>query len=135
MIKINRLDIVSTKQEKKLLKKKNKQLAKQTYQELKRQIVKPTKKALKQKIHQTIKQIVEPLESQNDAVYSKNIQITQLDSTVINIVSTDALIFKPDDEIQANKPFKKKPCGDCPALKNGLCRCALKMMATNGKVG
>ncbi|MCL1078960.1 hypothetical protein D5R81_03385 [Parashewanella spongiae] len=129
--KMGRVDIASSKQEKILLKKKNKKLAKKTYQELKHQLVQPTKKAIKQQICQTLNQIIKPLESQNDAVY---FETNQHEPTVINIVTPDVSIFKPDTEIRADKPLKKKPCGGCPALKNGLCRCALKVMANNAKV-
>ena len=31
-----------------------------------------------------------------------------------------------DQDSFATKPFKSKPCSSCPALKNGLCKCALK---------
>ena len=30
----------------------------------------------------------------------------------------------------ARRPFRKKPCSDCPALQNGLCKCAVKFYSS-----
>ena len=46
--------------------------------------------------------------------------------------STDMMIpvanvpSKQNNRYLASIPLKSKPCGGCPALKNGLCKCALK---------
>ncbi len=30
----------------------------------------------------------------------------------------------------ARRPFRKKPCSGCPALQNGLCKCAVKLYSS-----
>lgn len=50
----------------------------------------------------------------NDATFS---------STIITRLSP-----LPTEHSFALRPFKKSPCGGCPALKGKLCKCALKVM-------
>jgi hypothetical protein len=50
----------------------------------------------------------------NDATFS---------STIITRLSP-----LPSEHSFALRPFKKSPCGGCPALKGKLCKCALKVM-------
>jgi len=40
--------------------------------------------------------------------------------------SKAAVVQQSDPNLIARTPAKAKPCGSCPALRGGLCRCALK---------
>ncbi|TEW50695.1 hypothetical protein [Psychromonas algicola] len=57
--------------------------------------------------------IVEILSLFEDAKKPKNIDINYLDTSDLNIFY---------------KPYKSEACKKCPALKNGMCKCALKKM-------
>ena len=54
-----------------------------------------------------------------------------LESHLRNLTFPESKEKKPEltlvsDAPVATRPFKAKPCSNCPALKEGLCRCALK---------
>ncbi len=43
-----------------------------------------------------------------------------------NRLNDNIVPLYPGDPVVLDKPLKAKPCKSCPALKNGLCRCAVK---------
>ncbi|RLV60417.1 hypothetical protein D5018_07105 [Parashewanella curva] len=94
----------SKKQLKKQLKKQRKKLTREAYRQLKLQFKLPSKKEIKQQAKQTVLQQLNIQTSQNDEQYS----------------------FESIPAISLTVPLKAKPCGGCPALKNGLCKCAIK---------
>ncbi|MRI32679.1 hypothetical protein EOPP23_06715 [Endozoicomonas sp. OPT23] len=54
-----------------------------------------------------------------------------LETHLVQLGFAEASTKKPElklvsDSPIATRPYKEKPCSSCPALKNGLCRCALK---------
>ena len=48
-------------------------------------------------------------------------------SLIVENIPTLTLV---SDTSAATKPYKKNPCSSCPALSQGLCRCALKRART-----
>ena len=95
------------------------QLAKQAYKEMSRQPVMDTSLRIKRQIKRQIKhqirmilgQLIESRSSRNDDQF-------RIQAELVEVKSANTL--------DVSKPFKSKPCGSCPALRNGLCKCALK---------
>ena len=96
---------------KKNAKKKAKRLAKQTYKSLNKKLKHDTKKTVKHQIQLQLKQLISDKIGQNDPIYE---------------ISPKNLKPEVIETVDVTKPLKKKPCGGCPALKNGLCKCAIK---------
>ncbi len=96
---------------KKSAKKNAKRLAKKIYRLLKKELSVEAKSKIKHSVNTQLNHLLAMKSSQNDCNY--NISTIEQSS---NLLST----------IDLSQPFKKKPCSSCPALKNGLCKCAIK---------
>ena len=104
---MSQLDIT----DKKKAKKQAKRLAKKAYKSLRKQLIQESKKNIKSQVKIELKNFVGRNVSQNDSVYHLTTFLSE--ATVI-------------PTINLTQPLKKKPCSGCPALKNGLCKCATK---------
>ncbi|WP_246028999.1 hypothetical protein [Parashewanella tropica] len=89
---------------KKQRKEQRKKLTEKAYEQLKLQFQLPSKKEIKQQAKQALLQQLNTQSSQNDEKYG----------------------LESIPAISLTTPLKAKPCGGCPALKNGLCKCAIK---------
>ncbi|RYV02833.1 hypothetical protein SOPP22_07160 [Shewanella sp. OPT22] len=97
--------------DKKKAKKQAKRLAKKTYKSLKKELIQNPKQKIKNQVKVKLKNLIGHSISQNDAVYG-------LEATATKI--------KHIPTINLTQPLKSKPCSGCPALKQGLCKCAEK---------
>ncbi|MDI5837899.1 hypothetical protein [Shewanella xiamenensis] len=50
------------------------------------------------------------------------------DAQFLSIAAIKRISPLPTERSFALRPYKKSPCGGCPALKGRLCKCALKAM-------
>ncbi|MCL1089483.1 hypothetical protein L2744_07665 [Shewanella profunda] len=142
-----RLDKWCKKQAKKILKKQaklTKARAKSTFSLTRSYHI--ADKVDRQKIHskKTLRKRIAKLL----AVYISNHPITHLDKSALKkqlklakatfIAANDAKLSSsavirhltplPSERSFALRPYKKSPCGGCPALKGKLCKCALKVI-------
>ncbi|MGB0894643.1 MAG: hypothetical protein ACPGUD_09565 [Parashewanella sp.] len=123
--KMNKKESIKTS--KKADQRQKKMLAKAAYKRLTSQLVIPTKNKIKQQVKLTIAQLTNAKHAKNDAQFqTKNSPntIIKTSKAVPNVAIKTRFI---DDSVNARQPLKSKPCNGCPALKKGLCKCALKM--------
>ncbi|MBM7071642.1 hypothetical protein JQC92_06255 [Shewanella sp. 202IG2-18] len=96
---------------KKKAKKQARRLAKKTYKSLKKELVQNPKKKIKNQVKIELKNLIGHSISQNDAIYG-----LKATASKVKLIPT----------ISLTQPLKSKPCSGCPALKQGLCKCAEK---------
>lgn len=69
----------------------------------------------------------------NKSTFKKQLKLAKAKFIAANDATFSSTIITrlsplPTEHSFALRPFKKSPCGGCPALKGKLCKCALKVM-------